>query len=77
MSQMTEEEFLNYTFQREDPRPDAEKREKSSFRRFWFLSVPAGAFFGFVGIAATGAPAAVWVVWVLATIVIQGMVEPK
>ena len=47
MTQMTRQEFDNYTFQKPDDRPEKERREKSDNRLFWCLWVPLGAVVGF------------------------------
>ena len=44
---MNREEWTNKTFQKIDPRPDQERREKTNTRVFWFVYVPHGALVGF------------------------------
>ena len=77
MSQMSEEQYLNQSWQKYDPRPDQERKAKSDMRRFWFLSVPLGAACGAFALMLTDAGNAFWVVWLLATVIIQSCLEGK
>ena len=43
---MTSEEWTNRTFQKIDPKPDQERKKRTSTRVFWFVYVPLGSLVG-------------------------------
>ena len=67
MTQMTKQQFDNYTFQKPDDRPEKERREKSDNRLFWCLWVPLGAVAGFFACVVGDSGAFLIPVWGITT----------
>ena len=67
MTQMTKQQFDNYTFQKPDDRPEKERREKSDTRLFWCLWVPLGAVVGFFACVVGDSGAFLIPVWGITT----------